>query len=207
MSITLIIIIITGLISYRAFEDRSLFDKLKHHPYTETRHKEWYRMLSVGLVHGDMTHLLVNMFVLYSFGEYVEHAFIGIFGDVMGRVNYVLLYVLTILFASVSSLFRHKDNPHYSAVGASGGVSGILFVFILFNPWATLLLYFIIPMPGIVAAIGYLIYSTWADKRGGGNVAHDAHLYGALFGFFFAILLKPALFTSFMEKLINGLPF
>lgn len=207
MSLTIIICIITGLISYRCFEDRALFDKLKHHPYSEVHNKEWYRMLTCGFVHGDMTHLLINLFVLWQFGEGIERDFGRYFGPTLGPINYLLLYFLTIIAAGIPSLIKHKDNRHYAAVGASGGVSGILFVFILFDPWAMLLLYLVIPVPGIVAGIGYLVYSSWADKRGGGRIAHDAHLYGALFGFLFAIALKPSFFTSFIERLINGMPF
>ncbi len=207
MSLTIIIVIITGLISYRCFEDRALFDKLKHHPYSEAHNKEWYRMITSGFVHGDWVHLGINMFVLWQFGEIVESLFVQSFGMTMGKVNYLLLYFLTIIFADIPSLLKHKDNRHYSAVGASGAVSGILFVFILFMPWHILRLYGIIPIPGIIAGIGYLVYSSWADKRGGGRIAHDAHLYGALFGFLFAIILKPSFFTMFMERLINGMPF
>ena len=207
MTLTLIIVIITGIISYRSFENRNLFNKLKHHPYSENKNKEYHRFITSGFVHGSWMHLGINMFVLWQFGEIVEKVFMISFGEVMGRLNFLLLYFLTIIFADIPTFIKHKDNPHYSAVGASGGVSGILFVYILFAPWEKLWLYAVIPIPGIIAGIAYLIYSSWASKQGGGRIDHDAHLYGAIFGFLFAIVLRPSFFTSFIEKLLNGMPF
>ena len=207
MSLTIIIVIITGLISYQSFENSNLLNKLKHYPYTEARHKEYHRFLTSGFVHGSWMHLGINMFVLWQFGEIVESIFMQTFGDVMGRINYLLLYFLTIIFADIPTFIKHKDNPHFSSVGASGGVSGILFVYILFAPWQKLWLYGVLPIPGIVAGIAYLIYSTWASKKGGGRIDHDAHMYGAIFGFLFAIVLRPSFFTNFIERLIAGMPF
>ena len=204
MSITIIIVLITCLVSYSSFKDYSLFEKLKHNPYAEIHRKEWYRLITSGFVHGDWIHLGINMFVLWQFGEIVEKLFMATFGSTMGRINYILLCFLTLIFADVPSLFRHKNNPNYSAVGASGAVSGILFVFILFMPWEMLYIYGIIPIPGIIAGLAYLAYSSWADKKGGSRIAHDAHMYGAIFGFLFTLFLKPSLFSHFWNSLLQG---
>ncbi len=204
MSLTLLLVIITGLISYRAFEDPVLLNKLKHFPYVEARQKEYHRFITSGFVHGGWLHLLINLFVLHEFGKQVEIAFIAYFGDMMGRINYLLLYLLTIVFADIPTFIKHKDNPHFSSVGASGGVSGIVFVYILFAPWQMLYLYAILPIPGIVAGIAYLAYSSWASKKGGGRIDHDAHLYGAIFGFLFAIVLQPSFFNHFVTMLLAG---
>lgn len=207
MSITIIIVIITGLISYQCFQNSNLFNKLKHFPYVEARQKEYFRFVTSGFVHGGWLHLLINMFVLYEFGRHVENVFLVEFGETMGRINYLLLYFLTIIFADIPTFIKHKDNPHFSSVGASGAVSGVLFVYVLFAPWNLLMLYGIIPIPGIVAAIGYLIYSSWASRQGGGRIDHDAHMYGAIFGFLFAIVLRPSFFNAFLDRLMNGMPF
>ena len=206
MSLTLVIIAVTALISWQALENRDMFFKLLHSPYQEVHRKEWYRILTSTFVHVDYMHLIINMFVLWQFGTQVEDYFVQIFGEVFGRVNYLLLYLLSAAFGDVSSLVKHKDNHLYSAVGASGGVSGIMLAFVIFNPWSILLLFFIIPMPAFVAAILYLVYSSWASKKGHDLIGHDAHFYGAVFGFLFTLALKPGLFSFFVERLTT-LPF
>jgi len=207
MSITLALIVITGLISYQAFNNPQMAYKLRHAPYIEARNKEYYRFLTSGFVHGNWMHLIINMFVLYQFGNVVEERFTLIFGDLMGRINYLLLYLLTIIFADIPTFVKHRNNPAYAAVGASGAISGILFVYVIFQPWSLLLLFFIIPIPAIVAAVLYLVYSSWASRKGQDMIDHDAHFFGAVFGFLFAIVLKPSFFTDFIERLIHGFPF
>lgn len=207
MSITLLIIIITVLISYQAMENPAMKASLFFRPYDLAQRKEYYRALTSGFIHRDWIHLGVNMYVLWVFGEFVEHQFVALFGTMKGRIFYLLVYLATIVFAHTTSFIKHRNNPAYASLGASGGVSGILVIFVLFAPWATLLLFFIIPMPAIVAAIGYLVYSSWASKNAHDNIGHDAHIDGALFGFWFAILLKPSLFSQFLNELVNGLPF
>lgn len=206
ISLTLIIIIITCLVSYQAFENRDISQKLRHHPYSEKRNSEFYRFISSGFVHGDWMHLLINMYVLYEFGTVVEMKFLEMFGDLQGRLYFLALYFLTIMFADIPTYIKHKDNPGFASVGASGGVSGILFVYVLFHPWSWLLLYFIIPIPAILAAVAYVIYSSWASKNSQGRIDHDAHLYGAIFGFLFAIVLRPSLFNDFLTRLTQNGP-
>ncbi|MFK7933390.1 MAG: rhomboid family intramembrane serine protease [Saprospiraceae bacterium] len=209
MSLTLVIVIVTCLISYAATNDYGLFEKLKHNPYQEVRNKEYYRLLTAGFVHDNRswTHLLINMFVMWQFGEAVENQFVNIFGEMTGRLNFLLMYLFTIVAANTVTMFLHKDNPRFSSVGASGGVSGIIFTFVIFYPWAMLLLFFVIPCPAIIAAVLYLFYSQYSAKQGGGNIDHVAHFYGAVFGFLFTILLKPELLGVFWSNLINNMPF
>jgi len=157
MSITLILIIVTGLISYQAFNDPGLKAKLLHRPVAEHRNKEYYRLLTHGFIHADFMHLGINMFVLYQFGEFVETMFVYTFGTLQGRMVYLLMYLTTIVAASLPTHFKHKDNAYYSALGASGATSGVIFAFALFKPWAMLGIFFIIPCPAIVAAVLYLV--------------------------------------------------
>ena len=206
ISFSLILVIITILISYRAFNDQSLFYKLCHWPAKEHQHKEYHRLLSHGFVHGGWLHLLINMFVLWQFGEIAELYFIQFFGDPMGRLLFVLVYLATIVCASIPTYFNKKDNPQYMSVGASGGVSGIVFIFILLMPWEPLYLYGIIPIPGIVAGVLYLWYSSYASKNVKDRIDHEAHFYGALFGVVFTLLLKPSLATFFIRSLIDDFP-
>lgn len=207
MSITVIIIAITCLISYQAFNDANLKSKLLHRPYLEHKDKEYYRLLSHGFIHADMTHLLINMYVLYIFGEYVENTFLAMFGAMKGRLFYILMYLSTIVAASLYTHYKHKDHSYYAALGASGATSGILFSFILFNPWSTLLLFFVIPCPAIFAAILYLGYSSWASKNSKDNIGHDAHFFGAVFGFLFTIALNPSILQNFFTRIMHESPF
>ena len=214
MSITLLIIILTVGITYIAQPGSAAFYRLLHNPYQEARNGEWYRLLTSGFLHGNLgggsgpwLHLGLNMFVLYQFGEFVEYRFVDHFGPTMGRVNYLLLYLLTIVAANLGTFFQYRDQPNFSSVGASGAVSGIILVFVIFQPWSMLLLFFVIPCPAIVAAVLFLAYSSYAGKRGGSHIDHLAHFYGAVFGFGFTILLEPEWLGYFVRQLINGAPF
>lgn len=203
MSITLILIVITGLISYRAFENQTLFNSLKHYPYKEIRDKSYYRMLTSGFVHSGWAHLIINMYVLYAFGGMVEQKFEIQYGA-FGKVVFLLVYLLTIVLASLPSYFKHKDNPYYAAIGASGATSAIVFIYCMFNPWAWLGLFFVIPIPAIIFAVLYLVYSSWADKNAKDNIGHDAHFYGALAGVALASLSLPGVLQVFVSRLLEG---
>ncbi|MEL6718444.1 MAG: rhomboid family intramembrane serine protease [Bacteroidota bacterium] len=209
MSITLAIIAITCLISYPALSNRGMLEQLKHSPYMESTQKEYYRFITSGFVHGSFIHLFINMFVLYMFGSAVENFFIQeqMFGETMGRINFLLLYLLAIVVGDLPTYAKHKNNPHFGSVGASGAVSALLFTTILFEPWGKIYLYLLIEIPSIVFAILYVGYSTWASKNQNDMIDHDAHLYGAIFGFLFAIALKPDLFNYFLTRLMEDAPF
>ena len=204
--ITYAIIAITAIISFQGFNRYDIVEKLKHSPYREVKFREWYRLLTSGFVHSGWIHLLINMFVFYEFGRWIELFFLAEFGPQSGRLLYLAMYLLTIVAGDLPTLVKHKQNPGFGSIGASGAVSGVLFIFILINPWDLLWLYAIIPIPAIVAGIGYLIYSSWAGKRGKGRIDHMAHFYGAVFGVIFMLILKPSLIVHFFNELSN-LPF
>lgn len=207
MSLTLVLILFTAYLSWQAFENRDLFNRLKHQPYLVTHHKEYYRLLTSGFVHASWLHLGINMYVFWIFGEMVENRFVQEFGLLQGRLLFVLVYLITIIAANLPTNFKHSNNPVYGSVGASGTISGMVFIFILFYPWSTLLLFFIIPMPAIVAGVIFLIYSSYASKQALDNIDHDAHFFGAISGLIFTLLLKPSLFFSFLTNFAAGLPF
>lgn len=200
LSVTLVIVIVTALVSIQGFSKPGIVDKLKHYPYREMRNGEWYRLITSGFVHGGWLHLLINMFVLYEFGRIIEAHFLLLFGADWGRPVFVVFYLLAIVAGDSPTLFRQKDNPAYASIGASGAVSAVIFVFILFYPWELLYLYAILPIPAIVAGIGYLVYSSWASKRMNDNIDHLAHFYGAVFGVLFVIVLRPEMIRVFIEK-------
>lgn len=205
MNVTLLIIIITCIVSFICFENRALFEKLKHHPVSEANNGEWYRLISSGFLHADYFHLGINMYVLYGFGSFVESEYLHNFGETSGRFIYLILYLVMIILADIPSFIKHKNNYGYSAIGASGAVSGILFIFILLRPWATLKLYFAIPIPAIVFGVLYLLYSSWASKNARDNIGHDAHFYGAVAGMVLSAILLPGTLGSFFEQFVSGL--
>ncbi len=207
MSVTLIIVIVTVLFSMQAFSNPSLFDKFKHCPYIEHRHKEYYRWISSGFLHVDYLHLGVNMFVFYQFGGAVEQIYQGLFGAMGGSILFLLMYLTSIVAGDLVTFFKHKDSPYYTAVGASGGVSGVLFAYILFNPWAEMALYGIIPFRAIVGGILYMAYEQWAGRNSNDNIGHDAHFFGAIAGMIVTIALEPKIFSYFIEQLLNNSPY
>jgi membrane associated rhomboid family serine protease len=206
MSYTVILIIITCGISFLGFKNEDLFNKLKHSPYREARQKEYYRWITAGFLHADIAHLFVNMFVFYSFGSYVESLYLNKLGAVGGFV-FVAIYLVIIAMANVSTYYKHKDWNGYNAIGASGGVAGILFIFILYNPWSMLQLMLIVPIPAIIFGALYLWYESYAAKNINDNVGHDAHFFGAIAGVALAILSIPGILPRFIDQLTHGLPF
>jgi len=203
MKITWIIILLTSAISIPAFSNRAFFDKMKFNAFIIKENKQWYRFISYGLIHADWMHLLINMFVLYSFGEQVEMMFIYIFG-LKGTILFLILYVTAIFISAYPSYEKHKNNSWYNAVGASGAVSAILFSSILLLPSSKIYLLFIpFPIPAVIFGILYLIYSAYMAKKAVDNIGHDAHFWGAIYGLTFPIVLKPSLFLNFINQIEN----
>ena len=130
----------------------------------------------------------------------MESFFTSRFGS-MGIGFYLLLFVGSVVIAHLPTYFKEKDNYAYASVGASGGVSGVLFAFILLQPLEPLYLYGIIKIPGIVFGILYLVYSNYMSKRGGDNVNHDAHMFGALGGMLILVLFEPKVIPHFIQQI------
>lgn len=202
---TIFIIAITVLISVIAFGNNSFFNKLTYLPFGIKYNHEGYRFFSYALVHADFIHLFVNMFVLYSFGNVVEYFYMGLFG-MKGYLYYFLLYLGGIVLSVTPSYGKHKDNPGYSAVGASGAVSAVVFASIIFNPLAPIGILFIpFSIPAIIFGVLYLVYSAYMTGKANDNVGHDAHFWGAVFGIFFTIALKPSLVVHLYESIAQRL--
>lgn len=194
--LTYIIIAVTVAVSFACFNNGQLFDKLSLKPYRVIHAREWYRVISHGFVHADWVHLFVNMFTFWSFGQYIESAFqyLG-----FGQWAFLVLYFGAMIVASVSDLIRFRNAAWYTSIGASGAVSAVLFTAILLNPWDKILLFAVIPIPGILFGVLYLAYCQYMARQGGDNINHNAHFYGAVFGLVFPILLEPQLFRMFFS--------
>jgi membrane associated rhomboid family serine protease len=204
MSLTLILIILTGISSYAAFRDpvmryRSLFLPAQMH-----QNGEWYRFLTHGFVHRDWLHAGMNLLVLWMFGEVVETQFRMRFGAA-GPLLFVGLYLGGLLASSLPVYAKRRNDPGYAALGASGAVSAVVFSYIVFFPLQDICLYFVLCLPSALMGVVYLVYSSYMDRRGGDNIAHDAHFYGALFGLLFTVAVKPELALSFAEQIAYAL--
>ncbi len=197
--ITFIILIVTIIVSWRAFQNSALFEKLLHNPYRVKHHKEYYRIFSHALIHADFMHLGLNMFVFYSFGTVLETYFKGLWGTTNGSLYFIVLYVLGAAVAAVPSMRKHGDNYAYNAVGASGAVSAILMAFMILNP-LHMIAFFFIPMPAFIGVFVFFILEHFMKKSGKTNIAHDAHIWGALFGITFMFLLDTNTLVNFISQ-------
>jgi len=187
LSITLIIIIITGIVSFIAFSNHNLLEQFIFYP-PAVRRGQFYRFFSCGLIHADWGHLIFNMLALYMFGGIVELRFAEVFGA-PGKLIYLAMYVLALAVSVIPTYINNKDNYHYRSLGASGAVSAVIFAGILFHPLVGVGLFFIpVYLAGFLFGIIYLVVSGWLDKKGGGNINHSAHIFGALFGIGFTII-------------------
>ena len=203
MLITYIIIIFTASVSIPAFTNHELFAKMRFNAYIIKESKQWYRFFSYGLLHANWAHLIMNMFVLYSFGGQVEYLMKYCFG-MQGNFYYAVLYVGAIFISVIPSFEKHKRDSWYNAVGASGAVSAVVFSSIIFMPTSKIELLFLpIPIPAAIFGILYLVYSAYMAKRGTDNIGHDAHFWGALFGAIFTIAIKPELALLFLQQLLG----
>ncbi len=203
---TILLIAITCLISILCFNNSSLFSRLQFNAYQIFHRRQYYRMLSHGFVHANWWHLIVNMLVLYFFGTNVE-AILRMLGE-GGMIKfpslvYLLLYLISVIFASSISLIRYKDDHWYNSVGASGAVGAVMFFCIFFKPWEKLYLYGMIGIPGIIFGVLYLIYSQYMSRRGGDNINHDAHFLGSVFGFIFPLFIDLNLYQYFIAQLVS----
>lgn len=199
---TLILIAITVAVSYAAFNNAKLMDMLQFNASKIVYKKEYHRLITHAFVHANWEHLLVNMIVLFSFGRAIEAYFKYNFGN-KHIIYFFLLYFGGILASNIYALIKHHKNYFYNSVGASGAVSAVLFAAIFFDPWNKIYFFGILPIPGIVFAGLYLVYSYQMSTKQKDNVAHDAHFLGALYGFVFPVLLNPQLFNVFIDKLFR----
>ena len=195
--LTLIVIAATVLVSWQAFEKPALLERLILWPPAIERRKQYDRLLTHGFVHADWQHLLFNMITLFFFGRAVE----PLFAQILGPAGFVLFYLSAVVVAILPTYLRHRHDPRYRSLGASGAVSAVLFASILLQPW--MLIFIPIPIPAVLYGIGYVGYSFWMDRNGGDNVNHSAHLSGAIYGVLFMLLMEPRVGAHFLNALMN----
>jgi len=176
-------------------------------PYRISHYGEYRRFVLSGFIHKDGTHLLFNMFTFYFFGNVVEQFLAYRFGLITGAVIYVFFYVFAIIIADVPTYLKRKDDPSYHALGASGGTSAAVFASIMLVPLADICIFGIFCLPGFILGLLFLGYSIYQGKQEKGTVNHDAHLYGALFGIVFILLLSPSTGLDFINQIKDYRPF
>ena len=197
------IIIITSVISIMAFSNPELMSRLQFNAYAIKNNKQGWRFFTYGLVHAGWAHLAINMFVFWSFGKIVFFLYQLHFGK-LGILYFLLLYVGGIMFSVLFDYRRHKNDPWYNAVGASGAVAAVVFASIILYPSGGVYLFFIpIEIPSPIFGILYLVYSAYMARRGRDNIGHDAHFWGSIYGVVLTVALKPQLFLDFIHQLGN----
>ncbi|MGN6150885.1 MAG: rhomboid family intramembrane serine protease [Lysobacteraceae bacterium] len=198
--VTLALIAITVVVSWQAFEKPRLLNRWVLWPPAVDRQGQYDRLLTSGFVHADWWHLIFNMVTLYSFGPAMESHL----ASRITEIGYLVFYLSAVVVAILPSYVRHRQDASYRSLGASGAVSAVLFGFILLDPWAGIYLFLIpVAIPAFLFAGLYLAYTAWMDKRGGDNINHSAHLWGALYGVGFTLALNPELAVRFVRRLAS----
>lgn len=198
LSITLAIIAVTAVVSWLGMNNQTLRQALILWPPAVTRRHEYHRFLGYGLVHADFMHLLLNMVTLFFFGRLME----GFYAQYLGPMGFLWFYLSALVVSALPSYLRHRHDPDYATLGASGAVSAVLFAFILLRPWETIYLYFI-PVPAIVFAVLYTGYSVYMNRRQADRVNHSAHLAGAAYGLLFTVMMEPRVLGHFLAELLT----
>ena len=187
-SITIVILILTCIISFTAFSNQKVIDDLIFYPPAITQRNQWYRFVTNGVIHADIAHLAFNMFSFYLFGNFVEQDFMSLFNE-NGKILFLAMYITALAVCLIPTYFQHKDNYHYRSLGASGAASAVVFAGIFLNPTIKIGLIIIPPIiPGFVFGPLYLVLSAYMAKRGGDNINHSAHFWGAVWGIVFVII-------------------
>lgn len=185
MIFSITLIVLTSVISLAAlYLDQRILEGGMLRPYRTIRENRWHEIITSGFLHGSMAHLLVNMFVLFFFGIVLEQT--------LGPAQFMALYLSGLVVSAIPSLMRHGDNPNYATLGASGGVQSVLFGFIFLFPTESIIIILIpIPIPAWIFGLAFLAYSIYESKRGAGNINHEAHLAGAIWGILYLLIFVP----------------
>jgi len=198
--ITLTIIIVTCVITLTGFRNGKVVDELIFWPPAINKKHQYYRFITCGLIHADYMHLIFNMLTLYFFGTFMEAHYQGELG--LQKWYYLALYIGALIVSNIPTYLKHRNDYNYRSLGASGAVSAVLFAFILLYPWQRIVV-LVFPVPAIVYGVLFLVYSAYMSRKGGDNVNHDAHFYGALFGILFTIAVSPDVAGDFWNKLTH----
>lgn len=192
-----VIFFFTIATSIYGFNDDALKRRCMLNPYTISRGKRYYTLITSGMIHGDWMHLIFNMMTFYFFAFRLEL--------LLGHWQFGFLYLVALILSDIPSVIKHKNDIWYNSLGASGAISAVLFSYILFDPLTKLMIFPIpLPIPALIFAVLYLIYCVYASKRGRDNINHDAHFFGAIAGLLITVLLVPGIVQHFMQVLFGN---
>lgn len=190
-----IIFLFTIVTSIYAFNDNSLYGKFMLHPYSVSRQQKLYTLITSGLIHADWMHLIFNMMTFFFFAFQLE--------AMIGSWQFGLVYFLSLVLSDIPSVLKHKNDMWYNSLGASGAISGVLFSYILFQPFSSMMIFPIpIPIWAIIFGPLYLVYCVYASKNARDHINHDAHFFGALAGMIVTVLVVPGTIPHFIAQLL-----
>jgi membrane associated rhomboid family serine protease len=190
----LVFAVTIGVSLLALYRTPEILQRLVMRPYRVARGQDVHTLVSSGFIHGDVGHLAFNMFTFFFFAFPME--------GLLGTTRFIALYVTGLVLSSLCSLVKHRNQPGYATLGASGAISAVLFAYIVYSPMSTLVIFPIpVPIPAILFAVGYVAYSWWAGRQQRGNINHDAHLCGAVAGLLFVLVIDPAAFLSLPARL------
>lgn len=193
-----VIFVLTLITTFMAFSNETLYGKLMLHPYSVSKGKYLYTLITSGLIHKDWMHLAFNMLSFYFFAFQLE--------GIIGHWQFAVLYILSLILSDIPSIVKHKNDFWYHSLGASGAISAVLFSFILFEPMRKMMIIPIpIPIPAIIFGVLYLVYCTYASKHSQDAINHDAHLFGALSGLAITIILFPDVVPYFLNQITGAI--
>lgn len=207
LSITVVLILITVATSMIGFNKPEFINRWMFIPYLIKNRKQWDRFITSGFIHKDYMHLLFNMFTFYFFGGFVEQFLNYQFGGITGGIIFVLFYLIGIIVSDIPTYLKNQDNSYYRALGASGGTAATVFASIIIMPLADICLFGILCLPGFILGGLFLVYSYMKGKNSDDAINHDAHLYGAIFGILFILIISPESLFLFIEQIKSYKPF
>jgi membrane associated rhomboid family serine protease len=189
------LLVAIALVSIAAFSSPKLVERNLLRPYFVLRRKDWLPVVTCGFIHANWSHLIFNGLTLYFFGPNLERT--------IGTTRFLVLYTVGLVLSSLGTVWKHRDDPNYASLGASGAILAVLFAYIVYYPTQMLYLYFAIPIPAVLFAFGYLGYTIWASKNPHGGINHDAHLDGALTGLLFVAITDFAAWRRAFDQVLG----
>jgi membrane associated rhomboid family serine protease len=191
----LIILVVIIIVSVIGLSSPKIIERSLLRPYQVAHGTGYAGLLTSGFVHADVGHLVFNLITFYSFAFRLE--------PVIGSVKFVLLYFSALLVGGLGTCFKHRNDPNYASLGASGAILGVLFASIVYFPRQSLyILPLPVPIPAPLFALGYLAYSWYSSRTRRGHINHDAHIFGALTGLAFVLLTDPTTFMGVVRSFI-----
>lgn len=190
MSTALLIFAATIVASLLAlYVSPGLLERCVFRPYWLVRKRQYDTLITSGFVHADLPHLLFNMFTFWFFAFGLERT--------IGGVAFAVLYFSSLVLSDAGTYLKHRNDPGYASLGASGAITAVLFAYIVYYPTERLLILPIpFPIPAPLFAVLYVAYSWYSSRQARDRINHDAHLGGALYGLAFVLFTDPGAYRS-----------